>query len=290
MIDIKKPPIIIAPNRSMEDIKALIGDKKIKDEYKSDIFNFLCVIKSKMPHFDTNVFLNNLDKLTIKKISIFDRYNRCGLYDIKTREVFMHPRHYKEAINHELFHSASSMPYNGLFYCGFSQSTKFNGVGGALTEGYTDVLAQRYFYYYSEITYHIEAFFAKFIEHIIGRMTMETLYSKMDLFGFVEELKRYNTEDEIFKFFRNIGKVNSSVLCYKNRRVVVECASFIATCYQNKQLLRLESGEITLEHYQSNIKHFLKSLYSNISFPDYKLFKNGENKEMMKLELKRVLN
>lgn len=293
MITIKEAPVVPTSNLTIYDVLQIIKNKDIADIYKRDIFNFYNVVHEKMPHFDTRVFLSNLTRLSIREFCPLDRLERSfntAAYDLFSRQVLVHPKSYKGSIHHELFHCASSVPVGLRVFSGFSQRTLFGDIGGSLIEGYTDILAKRYFNYFTDISYDIEAYFARFLEHIVGRITMETLYSKMDLIGLIEELKHYNTEDEIFKFFRNIGKVNSSVLCSKNRRAVLECASFIATCYQNKQLLRLESGEITLEHYQSNIKHFLKSLYSNISFPDYKLFKNGENKEMMKLELKRVLN
>ena len=110
----------------------------------------------------------------------------------------------KNAIYHELFHLLSTYDTEYITYSGFSQQhwAKNYYLGTGLNEGYTQVLAKRYFEDYMHFyTYIYEGAIVLFLEDIIGRDLMEKLYSEANLYELINILKEYSSEKETYKFF-----------------------------------------------------------------------------------------
>lgn len=115
----------------------------------------------------------------------------------------------RKVISHELMHAASSYNYNGQKVCGFHQ----NNIGGAINEGYTELLVQRYFCKNIPIssTYVYLNFndIAEMIELIIGKDKMQELYFQADLKGLISELSKYQEEEKVKQFIIDLDTILS---------------------------------------------------------------------------------
>lgn len=101
---------------------------------------------------------------------------------------------------------ATSFQTKEIRFVGFSQqSLKGNIIenyGVGICEGYTDLLANRYFN--KIISYDIEAEISEQLENIVGRTGMEKLYLKADLKSLVTELSKYTSLEEINDFINMV--------------------------------------------------------------------------------------
>ena len=82
-------------------------------------------------------------------------------------------------------------------------------IGSGLNEGYTQLLTERYFGETNEIaaSYKICMFFSKKLEEIIGKDKMQSLYLNANLTELINELKKYDTEENIIKFIKSLDTI-----------------------------------------------------------------------------------
>ena len=82
-----------------------------------------------------------------------------------------------------------------------------------MTEGYTQLLTDRYFPSdkIGEV-YSIDASFAGLLELIIGEEDMSRFYFNSNLKGLIDKLSKYNDVDNIMKFLYWTDYVNSHKL------------------------------------------------------------------------------
>lgn len=171
---------------------------------------FTRVLESNFLSIDLAYFYHNIKTLSIEdlqeemqKDTVLAEYltyeNKIILYD-----------DYLKAIYHELFHMASSITQNGKFYAGFSQGLDKNDIGYGLNEGYTELLYRRYFRDVSNfVDAYIEEFkIASYIEKIVGRRKMESLYLRADLMGLLKEMRKYLKGEELFDIISKIEIVS----------------------------------------------------------------------------------
>ena len=118
------------------------------------------------------------------------------------------------AKKHELLHAASTYydKKNGVIYCGLSQmyineeDPKKNEVYGiGITEGVTQYYANKFFDPNHELTpaysiYEEEQMIAKTLEKIVGEEKLQSFYVRADLKGFVTEIRKYASKEDIYKF------------------------------------------------------------------------------------------
>ena len=83
---------------------------------------------------------------------------------------------------------ASTIFQDGIIYSGLSEQN----IGIGLNEGYTELLAKRYFDKSNNNGYIFETQIAKLLELIIGQEKMESYYFNANLYGLIEELRKYN--------------------------------------------------------------------------------------------------
>lgn len=168
-------------------------------------------------------------------------------------------------VYHELLHLSSSIIYDNLYYCGFSQETYHYTIGEGLNEGYTSLLEYRYFYYDgAEMCYELEMIIARLIEEIIGKNTMESLYFKADLFNLVKELEKYASYNEIYNFICKLDIlseiVNSNFLYYSLYPLISiltkSLLKFIEKCKIKKLNIDLQNKKITEEEYHEILNDF----------------------------------
>ena len=147
---------------------------------------FTRVIENSFISLDLDYFYNNIKTLDIKKIrDSFIKNPINGEYLIDANQIVLYTD-CQDTIYHELFHMASSCFRGNVVYSGFSQDL----VGLGLDEGYTELLTRRYFkqQMHSRITYEDEVKLSSFIEKVIGRAKMESLYLKANIKGLLKFL------------------------------------------------------------------------------------------------------
>ena len=148
--------------KSIKDV-SMVG--KIKDEYsreeirksineknKEYIYVFSNEIMDKFDDKDLSNFYHNISNLKIIFPNFIGRKFRVstgGIYYTKSNKLFI-PKVYENiSANHELFHMISTFKDDKKIFSGFSQTTtsffSTNSIGDGLTEGYTELMTNRYF-------------------------------------------------------------------------------------------------------------------------------------------------
>ncbi len=166
---------------------------------------FTRVLESNFFNLDLDYFYNNIKTLDIKELRGKILNNHVlGEYLIDTNEILLYTD-CKNTIYHELFHMASSCFRGNTAFSGFSQ----DDVGIGLDEGYTEFLTRRYFGKSRTFitNYEDQVKLVSFIEKVVGKNKMESLYLKANLKGLLKELRVYLTQDEVVDLVSNIDKL-----------------------------------------------------------------------------------
>jgi len=182
-IDVEVPPIIKSNKVSLDDI----------NKYARKVAKCLFVFQTILEHenVDLNIFYNNLKSLKINQSNfiqkILNKINkRSGWYSPDDNEInYVDRLEAKDTIFHELLHAASSIEdkEESISFSGFEQINceRWQKIGRALNEGYTELLNQRYFSPVRDV-YTMEVTIAKMIERIVGREKMtEIAGEKLDI-------------------------------------------------------------------------------------------------------------
>ena len=173
----------------------------------------------------------------------------------------------EKVVYHELFHLASSSKTRDknlvIINCGFSTMVldyiKNRGTikGEALTEGYTELLAQRYFDNNDILrkfeVYAFENKITESLEEIIGENNMSKYYLNSDCASLIEDLSKYSSKEDTIKFIdetddlyqyeeqgtrKDISKAINSYK-YINK--------YLTDTYKNKLDSDISNGNITRE-------------------------------------------
>lgn len=194
-------------------------DKKriLSQNLGKDILKFKKVLEENINNEEFNFLFKNLKTLKTKEKIFFLKYLLLhftgGNYNPKKNKINVLNFIKDEVINHELFHMATSVYDNkkDFAFCGFMQinyKTR-DYIGSGLNEGYTQLLTERYFGETNEIavSYKICMFFSKKLEEIIGKDKMQSLYLNANLTELINELKKYDTEENIIKFIKSLDTI-----------------------------------------------------------------------------------
>lgn len=225
-------------------------DKIISMKYGSSLAFFATTLINNFKEEDLTLFYNNINELVVKNKSFkLENFilstNVNGEYDCKKNEISLGNNCIFTTIDHELFHMASSI-YNKNIKCsGFHYYNKNLNVdcGYGLNEGYTQTLTERYFGHLDGVQiYFDEVHFAKKLEEIIGQSKMESLYLNANLRGLVDELTKYENEENIMKFIYYLDFINKHI--YDNTLFILKkkmlgesfkyISRFLLTCYTKK--------------------------------------------------------
>ncbi len=187
-------------------------DKNRISNFKNKLACLEAIIKITKNIQEDNLknFYNNINELNIVIKPTYSINGTRAYYKPENNTIYLSRSAYEredlETIIHELLHMASTICKNGMVYCGFSQKKKNSRkvIGASLTEGYTQLLTQRIYKYSSGYRYSTEVEIAKCLETIIGRERMENLYFNANLKGLIEELAKYNSEQEALKFIKRV--------------------------------------------------------------------------------------
>ena len=287
-------------NRKKEDVTKVILPEELTEEinienlisqkYSEEILNFTKIIIEKFSKEDLTIFYNNIKNLKVETVpSIAHIFLKDkGVYNIKTNKIFIFEKSADVTIYHELFHMASSKKIENNFFSGFEISVpeyNYLPIGEGLTEGYTELLARRYFNTDNQV-YEEQVFYAKKLEQIIGKEKMESLYLNADLNGLFNELKEYATPKEIVQFNADIdhtlkfsGIADKKMLPEKIKEQYKTCAKniykFLIKCYTKKRFNEIETIE-KKEIYEEKMIKFIDEFVEYITdFPQG--FFIGEN-------------
>ena len=199
-------------------------DVKENEVYKK-IYNQFCeVIESKIPREDLDNYYRNFKTLKEEKTptDYMLKYLRKGqiiggTYNLKNNTIDLETMVLSKVINsicHELLHAATTRvdKENGVIYSGLSQmfinkeDEKKNEVYGiGINEGLTQYYANKFFDPNHELTpaysiYEEEQMIAKVLEKIVGEEKLQSFYFRSDLKGFVTEIQKYASKEDIYKF------------------------------------------------------------------------------------------
>jgi len=239
-IDVEVPPIIKSNKVSLDDI----------NKYARKVAKCLFVFQTILEHenVDLNIFYNNLKSLKINQSNfiqkILNKINkRSGWYSPDDNEInYVDRLEAKDTIFHELLHAASSIEdkEESISFSGFEQINceRWQKIGRALNEGYTELLNQRYFSPVRDV-YTMEVTIAKMIERIVGREKMTEMYFQANLKGLINELSKYN--ENILEFLGHLDFL-STYMRIKDKSIAVKeklqesceyIVKFIIESYQN---------------------------------------------------------
>lgn len=278
---IAKAPVICKNTNIDECIKVI---ESMNKTLISDLKLFIRVLKNN--NLDTTLLFNNLKtiKLSVSNLYLYNfifnngKNFTVGYYDCKRNLIKLKKNYDTITLMHELFHCASSIIYNSNCYIGFSQEPSNIGVG--LNEGYTEILTHRYFPFIStkesRNSYFIERNITSAIELIVGQDKMEKLYFSANLDGLVNELKKYNSYDDIISFILELDFLNTYLNKKRaNNKVIIESLhyilDFIFTCLINK---KNNSDSLFIFYTDTQIYNYIMKLKHNMSV----IFKNKKDK------------
>lgn len=244
------------------------------DQFKEITLEFASLMIEKFPLTALINFYNNINELKIERKRRILILGEAGAYSGKFNKIKIA---ITSAIFHELFHMASAIykEESDIYYCGFSQrSLKDNSVdiGDGLNEGYTELLAHRYFEKKHKMSkaYKFEVVIAEKLEKIIEQDKMEILYLNADLPGLIAELKKYISEEEISKFISALDFISchsNDILIFKNDKIkksIINIYEFLFKTYMSKLKQQLENRKISVNDFIEQSTQYIESLRTSV--------------------------
>lgn len=242
--NIKKNQKIILPpeiTKKVEDIdKEYLNKQALKDE----VINFIETIKRNDSNIDLTLLYNNLSTIKIslsdlKFRNMLSNSKAAGYYDYLFNSIKI-DKNYLSSINHELFHVASTIKKDKIYFSGFSLIYPNSKFGFGINEGYTQLLTNRYFQ--KTLSYQYETMIAEAVEILIEENKMKSLYFSANLKGLIDELSKYAPYDEILNFINKIDfiskHINEKKFLTNKNKLILDClkynTKFLLKCITNK--------------------------------------------------------
>lgn len=264
-------------------------DKLLSRKFCGAIMEFARVILSEFSGADLTIFYNNINEVKTSPSKGYSFRYTDGYYDIEHNDMIFEEDNYLISIYHELFHMASSVEADNIYYSGFSQSSCTYIFGDGLNEGYTQLLTERYFGDIEDVrgSYKYEVFIAGKLEKIIGKSKMYKLYLGANLHGLIEELQEYTSNEEIIKFISCLDYTNIYTEFNKVRRLletnmfiqkVKEINSFLVKVYLIKLKKDVADGILSNDDMIIEFGEYINSLLNDFSskkFNYYKISRDG---------------
>lgn len=233
-------------------------------KYKQLYDNFKKILEENFDSDDLHNFYYNSEWVIVNKFTFNPFTTSIGFYDLETNKI----KFKLTSFNHEFFHLASTNNEFDSVISGFHISDKEKSLGYSLTEGYTDLLTERYFNENIEDYYFLEAKYARGLERIIGKKTMEKLYFRADFVGFIKELKKYYDISEIEKFLINMDVIllyRKKYLCteeiIKINLLIEDCICFLLKGFckvMNDSKCCSENKKLQIFNFYNDIRWFYK--------------------------------
>ncbi len=226
------------------------------NELNQYIKSFYFTIKNYLPHVTLSAFEKNIKSLKITSeektpkeviLEMLFREIVGAEYDSKSNHIKFYPKEYEKlgeekedfiesAITHELLHVASTYKKGLIRISGFSQAlANVYEVGYGINEGFTEYLNCKYFNKKAIPAYEDIQSLTMGIVQIVGEETMEKLYFEGNLAGLINELSKYQSEEESLELIYNIDKVQRESKPTKRKQLIEDITSTITTLYIRKQ-------------------------------------------------------
>ncbi len=228
--------------------KKIRENNQSKKRFEQFLYYFEKVLRSNFrPEFLHN-FDDNIEDLELISLcfQLADLFKRCqkygGMYDVKKNKMFINIKDGKEylSIYHELFHLASTnRMITSHIQTGFRVVRKGIDIGKGLNEGYTDLMAYRYFGNVGYLPGYPTMFsYSLALEQIVGRERMEQYYLTSNPNALVNDLQRYDSMDNIVEFIKLLDytmDLNDSIAVEANRANSI--TEFLLKWYVRKAIL-----------------------------------------------------
>ncbi|MBQ6497303.1 MAG: hypothetical protein IJI58_01145 [Bacilli bacterium] len=275
---------IEVPKCMTTEISDVDIEKLSENKFYEDIKSFNNFLENNFSEKTLQNYYKNISNIEVAKPNKFKGKrmkldNTVGQYSILNNKISLIN---ESAVYHELFHMASTNSDN------YSTGFRYGRIGRAINEGYTELMNHRYFHdEYDDFAYHDQVILAFFLESIIGQEKMEELYLTSNLKGLIDELKKYNTLEEIEQLFSNsdyiltiqnasnneiISKLQTksvkNKLDKKCKKVSEEINDFLLTSMENKLLLDKET-----DSYKRDMIENLRSMDNSLPENDNRLNK-----------------
>ena len=192
---------IVLPPELLPKYSDIDEEKILAQRFGESVLRFAKFMVDKFPPENLINFYNNINELMVSQKSGFKREEIIGQYDSGENKIEISD---ESSIYHELFHMASTISKSNVIYTGFNQEIfkpKRISLGNGINEGYTQLLTKRYFENVAfKDSYSYLVLVASTLERVVGQEKTEKLYLNADLFGLINELKSYASEEEIMNF------------------------------------------------------------------------------------------
>ena len=198
----------IKPVENIEDkqeITVNIDELTIDEKYKSYIKEFVKKTSTNFNFRNPNEKLKTLDlkQKTILQTLLFPTSE--AYYNDLNNKIYV-GKNIDDSIYHELFHAFTIYKKNILStVSGFNYTNIHTDIARRLNEGYTDLLANRYFD--SVVSYMIEANIVRKTELILGEKNMQNFYASNNLYAIIKSLSKFSSEEEAIAFISSVDKL-----------------------------------------------------------------------------------
>lgn len=279
--DISKVSIPLELKQKYTDIEiSQIASKKVREA----VLEFGDILEKEFPNDSLINFNNNVNEVKIKRTGNVLLSSSIGTYSCKENEI---DYCIISSIYHELFHMASSVFDNDkkLTYSGFRQvccergsELKGTNIGVGINEGYTELLAHRYFEDKHKLSkaYKFEVGIVEKLEKIVGQDEMKRLYLNANLMGLIENLKQYSSEEEILNFINSVdlvSKHSGDLFLLGNDKIkesIMNVYSFLLRTYIVKLKKQIENGILSINEFIEQSTQYIKSLGTSVKVSGHK--------------------
>ena len=268
----------IKPVENIEDkqeITVNIDELTIDEKYKSYIKEFVKKTSTNFNFRNPNEKLKTLDlkQKTILQTLLFPTSE--AYYNDLNNKIYAGKR-IEDSIYHELFHVFTTYKEN-IFstVSGFNYINIHTDIARRLNEGYTDLLANRYFD--SVVSYMIEANIVRKTELILGEKNMQNFYASNNLYAIIKSLSKFSSEEEAIAFINSVDKLG----IYRNNikksiQIMNILSNYLVDVYVNVLVEFYSWGKFDKE----DINIFL-SIFKE-EFTNYALYDDDIEKEYLR--------
>lgn len=265
---------VVLPPELIPKYSDIDEEKILAQKFGETVLRFAKFMVDKFPPENLINFYNNINKLIVSQKSDFKRKEIMGQYNIGENKIEISD---ESSIYHELFHMSSTILKGGVICTGFNQEIfkpKRISLGEGINEGYTQLLTKRYFENIAfKDSYSYLVIVASTLERVVGQEKMEKLYLNTDLFGLINELKSYASEEEIMNFiaatdffrnhFYNEKKLNDAKdMIVKSLKTISNFLVRISAKKINGQFIE---GKITLKVFSEELALCISALGHSIT-------------------------
>lgn len=261
--------------KDKQEITVNIDELTIDDKYKPYIKEF---VKKTSTNFNFRNPNEKLKTLNLKQKTILQTLMQPtseAIYNSLNKKIYT-GKNIDDSIYHELFHAFTTYKENIFsIYSGFNYINIDTDIARRLSEGYTDLLANRYFD--SVVSYMIEANIARKTELILGEENMQDLYASNNLYAIIKYLSKFSSDEEAIAFICFVDKLS----IYRNNikksiQIMNILSNYLVDVYVNVLVEFYSRGKFDKE----DINIFF-SIFKE-EFTNYAFYNNDIEKEYLR--------